>query len=229
VDDSFEDALRAFAKSEGCVLAVNEDGLLKGEITLNELRPHLHDSDFQRLVTFQPLERRLESTDNPEATDSEPVPLLTPSDLVNPLVRVGEVMTTDPRTCSSASTALEATMIFRDADCGVVPITEEGRPIGVLTDRDVALALNEFERDLALTPVSRLMTEDPVTISETATLDLAMNSLSEHGLRRLMVIGDDDQLVGVLSWVDLIPHLSDRGLGAAVSKIIANRRRPEDS
>ena len=50
-----------------------------------------------------------------------------------------DVMTASPRTCSPFSTVLEAVMIFRDADCGAVPIVEDGKPVGVLTDRDVAL------------------------------------------------------------------------------------------
>ena len=57
-----------------------------------------------------------------------------------------DVMTAAPLTCSTFSTVLEAVMIFRDADCGAVPILEEGRPVGILTDRDVALSLAEYPR-----------------------------------------------------------------------------------
>ena len=56
-----------------------------------------------------------------------------------------DVMTPDPRTCSVFSTVLEAVMVFRDADCGAVPVIDEGKPVGMLTDRDVALALADFE------------------------------------------------------------------------------------
>ncbi len=67
-------------------------------------------------------------------------------------------MTAAPRTCSTFSTVLEAVMIFRDSDCGAVPILEEGKPVAVLTDRDVALALSEFP-DLA--GQSRRLDHDP--------------------------------------------------------------------
>ncbi len=66
--------------------------------------------------------------DSPTHAHPEPVPLVSPSDLVNPILTVADVMTADPRTCSTASTALEAALIFRDADCGAVPITDAGRP-----------------------------------------------------------------------------------------------------
>ncbi len=55
-----------------------------------------------------------------------------------------DVMTAPPRTCSIFSTVLEAVMIFRDNDCGAVPILEKGKAVAVLTDRDVALAIGTF-------------------------------------------------------------------------------------
>src|SRR5690349_15509098 len=73
----------------------------------------------------------------------EPVPLISESDLVNPLLTVADVMTAGPRTCSPFSSAVEAALVFRDADCGVIPVVDAGKPVGVLTDRDLALALAE--------------------------------------------------------------------------------------
>ena len=55
-------------------------------------------------------------------------PLVTESDLINPSLTIAGVMTVAPRTCSPASTVIEAVMIFRDADCGMVPITDAGHP-----------------------------------------------------------------------------------------------------
>ena len=160
--------------------------------------------------------------DSPTHAHPEPVPLVTASDLVNPMLRVADAMTTGPRTCSPVSTALEAVLIFLDADCGLVPVTEDGRPLGVLTDRDVALALAAHEHDLARTPVGELMSKDPATIGPDATLEEAMGKLGGEGLRRLLVV-DDGRLVGLLSWTDLVPHLSERGVGRVVSEIVRNR------
>ena len=64
----------------------------------------------------------------------DPIPLVTESDLVNPMLRVADAMTVAPRTRSPASTVLEAVMIFRAEDCGMVPITDAGKPVGILTD-----------------------------------------------------------------------------------------------
>jgi CBS domain-containing protein len=161
--------------------------------------------------------------DSPTGAHPEPVPLVTPSDLINPMLKVSDAMKAGPRTCSPASTALEAVLIFRDADCGVIPVTQEGRPVGVITDRDIALALADHEADLARTPLEELMTPDVVTIAADAPLDAAVEALGGRGLRRLLVVDAQGQLVGVLSWIDLVPHLPERGLGHVVARIVDAR------
>jgi len=161
--------------------------------------------------------------DAPTVAHPEPVPLVSPADLINPMLKVADAMTAGPRTCSPASSALEAVLVFRDAGCGLIPVTEAGRPVGVVTDRDIALALADHEDDLARTPVEALMTKQPTTISADAPLDAAVESLGGHGLRRLMAVDSEGRLVGVLSWTDLVPHLSDRGLGHAISRIVEHR------
>src|SRR5437899_9567457 len=76
-----------------------------------------------------------------------------------------DVMTPAPRTCSTFSSVLEAVMIFRDADCGAVPVLDDGKAVGVLTDRDVALALTEFGETLTRRPVTDVMTKGVVAVA----------------------------------------------------------------
>ena len=78
---------------------------------------------------------------------------------------------------------------MRDADCGVVPVTEAGRPVGVLTDRDIALALPDHEDDLAPNAGRRRHETEPiVTVDRDATLDSAMERLGGEGVRRALVV-----------------------------------------
>lgn len=159
--------------------------------------------------------------DSPTGEHPQPVPLVSQSDLVNPMLTVAEVAHGARRTCSPHSTALEAVLIFRDDDCGVLPVTDEGRPIGVVTDRDVALALADHEGTLGTTPVDAIMSRDVVTIEAGKTLDVAVDLLDRHGLRRLPVVDQKGLLTGILSWADLVPHLSERGLGRIMGQIAA--------
>jgi len=156
-------------------------------------------------------------------TYTQPMPLVSASDLVNPILKVSDVMTASPRTCSPASTVLEAALVMRDRDCGVMPVTDAGRPVGVLTDRDIALALPDREKDLPGTPVGDVMSRQLVTVRLDATLESALDQLGGEGVRRVLVVDSDGRLAGILSWTDLVPHLSECGLGRVVSRIVEHR------
>ncbi len=91
--------------------------------------------------------------------------MMSPRDRASNLT-AADVMTPNPRTCSNFSTVLEAVLIFRDADCGAVPVLEDGMPVGVLTDRDVALALADHD-NLARLPVSQIMMRGVVAVPPT--------------------------------------------------------------
>src|SRR5271166_5502007 len=120
---------------------------------------------------------QLRRTESSADALSEPTLPVSDSDLVDPTLTVAEAMTAAPRTCSPVSTVLEAVMLFRDADCGAIPITDTGKPIGVLTDRDVAMAIPSHQSDLGRTPVGDLMSKDVVTIDLDEPLEAAMDML----------------------------------------------------
>ena len=129
-----------------------------------------------------------------------------------------DVMTPNPRTCSPFSTVLEAVMIFRDADCGAVPVVENGKPIGILTDRDVALALAEHP-DLATRRVTDIMTRGLVTVGPDLTLDQVREKMADGGVRRLLVVSGD-QLLGIIAWADVAPRSPDREIGRVVTETV---------
>lgn len=122
---------------------------------------------------------------------------------------VAAVMTTTPRTCSPFSTVTEAALIFRDEDCGVVPVLDAGVPVGVLTDRDVALAVVE-RPDLGGVAVADIMTREVVTIHADETLATARAKMADANLRRLLVVDARDELLGIISEADL-PRVGARG------------------
>lgn len=131
-----------------------------------------------------------------------------------------EVMTPAPRTCSTFSTVLEAVLIFRDQDCGAVPVLEDGKPVGVLTDRDVALALGTYTTDLASRPVTDVMTRGVISVRPDASLDTVRQKFGAEGVRRLLVIDGADRLLGIIAWSDLAERVPDRAMGEVVTDVI---------
>ena len=136
------------------------------------------------------------------------------------MTTAADLMTPAPRTCSTFSMVLEAVMIFRDADCGAVPVTEDGKPVGILTDRDVALSLIEKGDDLINLPVSDIMTRGVITVRPTATLEELETVFAEKSVRRLLVTDASEQLVGIVAWSDVSPYVSAQKLGRVVSEVV---------
>jgi CBS domain-containing protein len=130
-----------------------------------------------------------------------------------------DIMTPAPRNGSKYSTVLEVAMIMRDEDCGVVPIVEEGKPLGVVTDRDIALAICDHP-NLASLPASEIMSKDLVTTHPDATLGEVRDKLADHAVRRILVVDEADTLLGIISWADLSPALPDQTLGRVVSDVV---------
>ena len=132
-----------------------------------------------------------------------------------------DVMTPNPRTCSEFSTVLEAVLIFRDANCGAVPVLENGKPVAILTDRDVALAVAD-EANLATTPVSEIVTAGVVCIADDAPLSEVREKFATAGVRRLLVVDAKGQLVGIISLADISEIISNHELGEVVAEIVRN-------
>lgn len=130
-----------------------------------------------------------------------------------------DVMTAAPLTCSTFSTVLEAVMIFRDADCGAVPILHEGRPVGILTDRDVALSLAEYP-DAVGRPVSDVMKTGIGTVTPEASLGQVCEVLRTQSVRRVLVVDAGGRLAGIIGWADIAPVLSDRMMGRLVTDVV---------
>jgi CBS domain-containing protein len=134
-------------------------------------------------------------------------------------LKASDVMTPAPRSCSEQSTVTEAVLIMKDADCGIVPVTVEDKPVGVVTDRDIALALAELP-DLASLPVSEIMSTDLVSVTEDATLADVRALMSSQAIRRILVNDEQGSLKGVISWSDIASVLSDRLIGRVVSNVV---------
>jgi CBS domain-containing protein len=141
--------------------------------------------------------------------------LLTTSEVMT----AADVMTAAPHTCSAFSTVLEAVMIFRERDCGAVPILAEGKPVAILTDRDVALALSEFP-DLVKRAVSDIMTPGIASVAPDDSLEQVCAVLSNQAVRRVLVVDSCGQLVGIIGWADVAPILSERMMGRLVQDVI---------
>ena len=130
-----------------------------------------------------------------------------------------DVMTTSLRTCSRFSRVIEAVLIFKEEDCGLVPVVEEGKPLGVVTDRDIALALADHE-NLADLPLEEIMTTTLVTVPPSMPLTEVIKTFSREDIRRLLVVDEAGILVGIIGWKDVCGDMTPGAIGRTVADVL---------
>jgi len=136
------------------------------------------------------------------AGSSDPIPpAVTPEELT-----AADVMSPVARTCSPFSTVTEAVMIFKEQDSDVVPVVDAGMPLGVVVDRDVALAVADTP-DLGAQPVSEIMVKDFPTIPEDAHVDQVLQTMSAASARLALVVDASGLLTGLIFWSELARRL----------------------
>jgi CBS domain-containing protein len=104
--------------------------------------------------------------------------------------------------CPPSATVHDVAGMMKDRNVGSVLIVEENSLKGIVTDRDIALRLGADSMDPTSTPISRIMTSDPNTISADADIESALQLMSKSNIRRVPVT-QDGKLVGLLSSADL--------------------------
>ena len=116
----------------------------------------------------------------------------------------------------------DAARIMRERHVGAVVVVDaQGRPVGILTDRDIACRVVAENRRLDV-PVPLVMSRDLVTVRRTDTIDQVAFSMREHGIRRVPILDAEGSLAGLVSLDDLIVLLSTE-LFQTVAAVRANR------
>jgi CBS domain-containing protein len=124
-------------------------------------------------------------------------------------MNIRDVMTPNPRTLSPEDSIQNAARIMRDEDTGAVPVVENGRPIGLVTDRDIVVRAvadgGQLDR-----PVRDIATTNLVAVTPEMSTREANELMREHQVRRLPVI-EGERLVGMVSLGDLAVKESKEG------------------
>lgn len=127
-------------------------------------------------------------------------------------VRAKDVMTPDPGTCRPTDSAAIAARVMWDRDCGSVPVVDhEGRPIGMITDRDICMAAYTRGARLDDMVVDTVMTHSAVTCTVGDRLDVVEHAMAMARVRRLPVVDSNGVVCGVLSINDIVRARARRG------------------
>jgi CBS domain-containing protein len=117
-------------------------------------------------------------------------------------MKVREAMTRDVRLVKPDQPIREAAKLMGELDIGALPVEENDRLVGMITDRDIAVRAVAAGRG-ADTPIGEVMTREVKYCYEDQTVDEVTQNMGELRVRRLPVLNRDKRLVGILSLGDL--------------------------
>lgn len=133
--------------------------------------------------------------------------------------KVGDIMTRNPF-CSTPDASVESVArMMMESNCGEVPICENGKVVGVVTDRDITCRVVARGVDPTDTPASAIMSAKPFMIRPDDPLTLAIDTMERERLRRLPVVDGDGFLVGIISQVDIAARVSQKKAGRMLASL----------
>lgn len=132
---------------------------------------------------------------------------------------INEVMTAGPTTVGASTPVAEAARLMKADDVGSVPILEDGKLAGVLTDRDIVVRVVADGLDPQSTTAGEVASRDPVTVDPQQDLGEALRLMAEHQVRRLPVVAEDGRLVGMVAQADVAREASPEQTGQVVEEI----------
>jgi CBS domain-containing protein len=120
-------------------------------------------------------------------------------------MKVSEAMTAAAEACRPDDNLSEAVSLLWNADCGVLPVTDHaGHVAGILTDRDICIALGTRNVRAADLDVASVMRTNVYTCQPTEDVLAVLARMGERRVRRLPVVDTAGRLIGVLSMNDLV-------------------------
>lgn len=123
-------------------------------------------------------------------------------------VTVDEIVQTDVVTAQRDTPISTVVAQMAEADVGSVVVVSDDEPVGILTDRKIALAL-ESDPDVASREASDLVSGDLVTATTDDSVFDAIQRISEATIRRLPIVDDDGRLEGIVTLDDILVLLGD--------------------
>ena len=130
-------------------------------------------------------------------------------------------------TATTQTAVADVAETMADETVGCVVITDDKTPVGIVTDRDLALRCVAEKADPTELTAQNVMTEDLETIQRDAGFYEAVERMSDNGVRRLPVVDDDGTLVGILTTDDLSELLADEQ--QELAEVIRAQRPPYET
>jgi CBS domain-containing protein len=142
-----------------------------------------------------------------------------------------DVMTPNPVCCLPTDNVITVAQIMERENIGPIPVIdshESRKLIGIITDRDLAIKIVGEGRDFESTKVEAVMTRKVVTCREDDELQRALKLMSEHQIRRIVIVDHANKVMGIISQADLATRMNQPEKTAEVVKDISQENTAQE-
>jgi CBS domain-containing protein len=144
-------------------------------------------------------------------------------------MHVKKIMSQDPKCCTPEMNLQEAARMMVACDCGAIPVVQESdhtKPIGIITDRDIACRAVAEGKNPAETTVRDCMSTHLVCVSPEASMEECCEIMEKNRVRRLLVADHENHLCGIVSQADIALHLSKNKTAEVVKQVSQPSEHP---
>jgi len=131
---------------------------------------------------------------------------------------VRDAMTENPRSIGASASVIEAAQLMRNDDIGSLPVTDEEKLVGMITDRDITTRVVAEAADPKSTSVGDVYSRDLISVEPDTDLEEALQLMARHQVRRLTVL-ENGRLVGIVAQADIALRESEQKTGELVEAI----------
>ncbi len=133
------------------------------------------------------------------------------------------VMTAAPACCTPQTALRVVAQLMKTHDCGLIPVVdalETHKPVGTITDRDIAIRIVAAGKNPAETTAADCMSSPCITVDADTSLRECCAQMEEHMLRRMLVVDDDGKLRGIVALAD-VAHSGHDATTVDVLKVVS--------
>ena len=144
-------------------------------------------------------------------------------------MQVRDIMSFHPHCCTPETALRDAAQMMCECDCGALPVVEAGnreRPIGIITDRDIACRAVAKGKDVTKTSVGDCMTSHVTSIREDASIEECCNAMERAKIRRMLVVNSKGKLCGIVSQADVALRMAEHQAAELVREVSQPTEEP---
>jgi len=141
-------------------------------------------------------------------------------------MQLKDIMTPNPKCISPEDSLQDAARMMRNLDVGPLPVCDNDRLAGMITDRDIVINAVAEGRNPQTTKVREAMTGDILYCFEDQDLEEAARMMQEHQVRRLVVLNRNKRMVGIVSLGDLATETGDARKSGEVLQDVSEPAMP---